>query len=151
MITEGLDLIKYFESCKLTAYECPTSQARKTNKFWTIGWGNTVYEDGSKVKPSDKISQERADSLFLIIVADFEKQVKKLSKAKLNDYQLAALTSFAYNCGIANLKTSTLLKKVNANDFVGASQEFGKWTKSNGKVLNGLVTRRKKEAALFMQ
>lgn len=147
---DGQDLIKYFEACKLTAYECATSLSLpKAKKFWTIGWGNTTYADGKKVKLGDVITQQQADELFLVILDKFEKDVLKLVKVKLNDNQLAALVSFAYNVGVGNLKSSTLLKKVNVNDFVGAKEEFGKWTKSNGKVLNGLVTRRKREADLF--
>lgn len=150
--SESISLIKSFESCKLTAYECPTSLALpKTKKFWTIGWGNTYYSNKAKVKMNDKITQQEADDLFATTLAEFEKSVSKLVTVKLTANQLGALTSFAYNVGVGNLKTSTLLKKVNAKDFQGAAAEFGNWSKANGKVLNGLVTRRKRESALFLK
>lgn len=149
---ESKDLIKSFESCKLTAYECPASLALpKTKKFWTIGWGNTFYANKSKVKQGDKITQKEADDLFDKVLAEFEKSVTKAVKVKLTDNQLGALTSFAYNVGLGNFEESTLLKYVNQGKNELAGSEFGKWTKASGKVLNGLVMRRKKEAALFMK
>lgn len=148
---EAKKLIKFYEGCKLNAYECATSLSLpKAKKFWTIGYGSTTYTDGSKIKPKDTITQKQADELFDLTLATFEKQVKKLIKSKLNDNQMGALVSFAYNVGTGNLKSSTLLKLVNAGDFRSAVGEFGKWNKSNGKVLNGLVTRRNAEAKLFL-
>jgi lysozyme len=149
---ESQKLIKLYESCELHAYECATSKSLPANKkFWTIGWGNTFYADNRPVHSTDTIKQEAADELFTHVLAKFEQQVLDLVHVPLTENQLGALTSFAYNCGIGNLKSSTLLKKVNAKDFAGAAKEFAKWNKSNGKVLNGLVARRKKEADLFLK
>ena len=83
------------------------------------------------------------------MIKEFETGVKKLVKVTINDNQLGALVSFAYNCGLGNLASSTLLKKLNASDFEGADKEFQKWTKGAGKVLPGLVKRRLQEATLF--
>jgi len=136
-------LIKKFEGCYLKAYKC---SAKKT----TIGYGNTFYEDGSAVQMGDVITQDRADSLFIIILDEFAAKIKPLIKAELNDNQFGALLSFAYNCGVTNLKNSTLLKKVNANpnDPTIAAQ-FALWNKAGGKVLLGLTRRRKAEAELY--
>ncbi len=143
MINEdSKNLIKFFESCALTAYQCPA-------KVWTIGWGATKYKDGTKVKPGDKITQKQADELFEALLTEFEAGVKKLIKVPLSENQLGAVVSFAYNCGLGNFKTSTLLKKINASDFVGADKEFAKWTKAGGKELSGLVKRRLQESVLF--
>lgn len=68
---------------------------------------------------------------------------------QLTDNQFGALVSFTYNCGLGNLKKSTLLKRVNSGDFAGAEREFGKWVNAGGKKLNGLVRRRAAEAELF--
>jgi lysozyme len=141
---EAKGIIKFSEGCKLIAYQCPA-------KIWTIGYGSTFYKDGKKVKEGDKITQDQANALFDTILEKFEKDVKKLIKVKISDNQLGAIVSFSYNVGIANLKSSTLLKKLNANDFFGTSQEFMKWNKAGGKVLNGLTIRRKKESVLFMK
>jgi lysozyme len=116
---------------------------------WTIGWGATKYKDGTKVKPGDKITQKQADELFEALLTEFEAGVKKLIKVPLSENQLGAVVSFAYNCGLGNFKTSTLLKKINASDFVGADKEFAKWTKAGGKELSGLVKRRLQESVLF--
>lgn len=140
-----------FEGLKLEAYECPTSLALpKEKKFWTIGYGNTYYEDGRKIKQGDKITKERADQLFLMIAEDFAKAVRGLLKTTLNENQFSALVCFAYNVGVSNLKASTLLKKVNLNkNDQTIRAEFLKWNKASGKVLVGLTRRRKAEADLY--
>src|SRR5690606_6833672 len=76
-------------------------------------------------------------------------QVDRLVKVPLKQHQFDALVSFAYNAGIGNLRSSTLLRKLNARDFAGAALEFHRWNRSNGKVLPGLVRRRAAEALLF--
>lgn len=151
--TESKNLIKSFESCELHAYECPTSKAihEASKKFYTIGWGNTLYENNAKVGKDDVISKDRADNLFDNILADFEKKTLSLVTVKLTENQIGALVSFAYNCGIANLKSSTLLKRVNEGKFTEAAQEFLKWDKAGGKVLRGLTIRRRAESELFLK
>lgn len=142
---EGADLIKSFEGLKLTAYKCSANKD-------TIGYGNTFYEDGKPVKPGDKITKERADSLFELISDDFAKKVVPLVKSQVNENQFGALVSFAYNAGIGNLKSSTLLKKVNANPSDASIRlEFMKWDKAGGKQLAGLTRRRKAEADLYFK
>ena len=141
----GKDLIKQFEGCKLKAYKCPAG-------LDTIGYGNTWYPDGTKVKPGDVISQERANELLDIIVEDFAKKVKPLIKQNLTDNNFSALVSFAYNAGVTNLKNSTLLKKVNANPKDPSIRaEFKKWVRANDRVMQGLVKRREAEAKLYEQ
>lgn len=141
----GADLIKSFEGCKLEAYKCSANKE-------TIGFGNTFYEDGSPVKMGDKITQDRADSLFELISDSFSAKVKPLITANLSENQFSSLVSFAYNCGIANLKSSTLLRKVNANaNDQTIRAEFEKWNKAGGKVLPGLTRRRKAEADLYFK
>lgn len=139
----GIDLMHEFEGCSLEAYLCPANKV-------TIGFGNTYYEDGRPVKMGDKITQERADQLFLFIAEDFAKRVRTLLKTILNENQFSSLVSFAYNAGVANLNKSTLLKKVNANPMDPTiTNEFLKWNKGGGKVLAGLTRRRNAEAKLY--
>lgn len=140
---DSADLIKSFEGCKLKAYRCSANKE-------TIGYGNTFYEDGTPVKMGDTITQERAESLFELIADSFANKVKPLVTANVSSNQFGALVSFAYNCGIANLSKSTLLKKVNANpNDPTIRTEFEKWNKAAGKVLAGLTRRRKAEADLY--
>jgi lysozyme len=142
---EVQDFIKEKESLKLKAYLCPAGK-------WTIGYGNTFYENNKKVRQGDVITKERAEKLFATILERFEKEVDKLLSVEVNDNKFSALVSFAYNVGVANLKSSTLLKKVNENpNDRSIAKEFSKWRFSNGKVLNGLVTRRAKEAEIFFK
>lgn len=141
----GSDLIKAFEGCKLKAYQCSA-------KKWTIGYGNTFYEDGSPVLPGHAITQEKADQLFELIANDFAAKVAKLITSIVTLNQFAALVSFAYNCGVNNLQKSTLLKKVNANPNDPAIRaEFLRWNKAMGKVLLGLTRRREAEANLYFK
>ena len=152
-MNKGIPIIKKFEGLRLTSYLCPAG-------VWTIGYGSTLYENGSKVQEGEKITIDRADGLLINTVHLFEKSVKVLVKSSINENQLGALTSFAFNIGIGKPATklspasgftgSTLLKKVNANPADPTIRdEFMKWNKSGGKVLNGLTKRREAEANLY--
>lgn len=140
---KGYDLIRKHEGLRLTAYLCPA-------KIPTIGYGNTFYEDGSKVKIGDEITKERADKLFEIIADDFADKVFKITKAKLTQNQFNAIVSFAYNVGLTNYRNSTLLKKVLFNpNSKDVEIQFMRWTKAKGVELTGLVNRRKDEVKLY--
>jgi len=120
-------------------------------KVWTIGYGNTYYTDGSKVKQGDKLTLEEADKLFKTIVGEFSDDVLKIVKQPLNNNQYNALVMWAYNVGPA-FKTSTLIKKLNVNpNDPSIKDEFLKWNKSKGVFVQGLYNRRKKEAELYFK
>ena len=136
----GEKLIKKFESCKLTAYKVD-----KAEKYYTIGWGHY----GPDVKKDMKISKETADKLFRNDIKYFETSVNSCLKVKVTQSMFNALVSFTYNVGYGNLKKSSLLKYVNKSQFRKASNEFKKWNKCGGKVLKGLVNRRKLEQVEF--
>ena len=135
----GLALIKQFEGCRLEAYRCSAGR-------WTIGYGHT---DG--VKKGMKITQQQAELIFQNDIALFSKSVSNvIGSVNLNQNQYDALVSFAYNCGIGNLKKSTLLKRIKENpndERIG--YEFSRWAYSNGRYLAGLARRRKAEAELY--
>lgn len=141
---KGYDLIKRFEGFSDRPYKCPAGIS-------TIGYGNTYYPNGTKVKITDKqITREYANEILAHIADKFAEDVLKLVKSKITVNQLNALTSFAYNVGVANLAKSTLLKLVNINPNDGnIAKEFLKWNKAGGKVLNGLTNRRIAESALY--
>jgi len=140
----GLELIKKYEGFKAKAYLCPA-------KVPTIGYGSTYYEDGTKVKLTDPpITQERATELLEALLVSYERSVDSYCVDTINQNQFDALCSFAYNCGVGNLKSSTLLKKVNKNpNDPTIKDEFLKWNKGGGKVLTGLTKRRIEEAQLY--
>ena len=135
----AIPLIKEFEGCKLKAYKCPAG-------VWTIGYGHT---DG--VKEGDEITQQEADRLLADDVHSFSAGVQRLVTSDINRNQLGALTSFAFNVGLGNLRHSTLLRLVNKGDFVGAANQFPRWNKAGGKVLAGLTRRREAERKLFLK
>lgn len=137
------ELIKKYEGLRVEAYLCPAS-------IPTIGYGNTRYEDGTKVKLGDKITLQRAEALLRHMVDQFAVDVTKLIKVDIKQNQFDSLVCFAYNVGLGNLKSSTLLKKVNAKAPAKEIEtEFLKWNRGGGKVLLGLTKRRKEEADLF--
>lgn len=136
----GENLIKQFESCKLTAYK-----ADKSEKYYTIGWGHY----GVDVKKGMKISKETAEKLFRNDIKYFENCVNSCLKVKVTQSMFNALVSFTYNVGLGAFKNSTLLKYVNKSQFKKASKEFNKWNKCGGKVLKGLVKRRLLEKTEF--
>ena len=136
----GLNLIKKFESCKLKAYKCVS-----TEKYYTIGWGHY----GADVKKNMKISKDTAEKLFDNDIKYFETSVNSCLKVKVTQSMFNALVSFTYNVGYGAFKNSTLLKYINKKQFKKASNEFKKWNKCGGKVLNGLVKRRLLEQTEF--
>lgn len=145
--------MKVSESSKLLnrQFEGFRSVSDDKDGTWTIGFGNTFYEDGTRVKQGETITLTRAIQLHNNIIDNFfGTRVFNLLKVKVNQSQFDALVLFTYNVGINNLKNSTLLKKVNNNpNDSSITDEFKKWVYSGGKKLNGLVTRRAKEAALY--
>ncbi|HAJ6812167.1 lysozyme [Escherichia coli] len=143
---KGIALIKQFEGCKLTAYPDPGSGGAP----WTIGYGWTQSVDGKPVRPGMTIDQATADRLLKTGLVSYENDVSRLVKVKLSQGQFDALVSFTYNLGSRSLSTSTLLSKLNAGDYAGAANEFPRWNKAGGKVLNGLTRRREAERALFL-
>ena len=140
----GLSLIKKYEGLILEPY-------LDTAGIPTIGYGNTFYENGLKVRLSDKpISKDRAEDLLLNVVKRFEEGVNRLVKVEINQFQFDALVSFSYNVGLGALQSSTLLKRINNNPLdADICHQFSRWNKAGGKVLLGLTRRRSEEAALY--
>ncbi len=142
---KGLELIKEFEGFSANAYLCPA-------KIPTIGYGNTFWQDGRKVRLGEQISKTKALELLEFVAnKDFADKIFPLIKVQINQNQFDAMTSLAYNIGVGAFSKSTLLKRVNAKDFIGASNEFLKWDKSGEKPLLGLTRRRQREKELFLK
>lgn len=140
---KGIALIKQFEGCKLTAYQDSVG-------VWTIGYGWTQPVDGKPIRAGMTIKQETAERLLKTGLVSYESDVSRLVKVGLTQEQFDALVSFTYNLGARSLSTSTLLRKLNVGDYAGAADEFLRWNKAGGKVLNGLTRRREAERALFL-
>lgn len=131
-------LAKQFEGCRLEQYLCPAGKV-------TIGYGHTGFD----VTEGMVIDQAKAEEFLMEDLADAAKYVNRLVIPQLNQNQFDACVDFVFNCGAGNFEKSTLLKKLNAQDWAGASLEFGRWIKSLGKELPGLIKRRAAEVELF--
>jgi len=138
------NLIKKFEGISLTPYLCNAGVP-------TIGYGSTWYEVGQPVSMKDPpITKEIAEAMLRQNLKVFWNTVYKLTRHELNDNQMSALTSLAYNIGLSAFSTSTLLRKVNGNpDDQSIADEFRRWNKVNGAVIRGLVNRRNEEAKIY--
>ncbi len=139
----GLALIKAHEGLRLKAYRDPVG-------VWTIGYGHTSAAGPPKVTPGMTISRDEAEAILRRDLGKFEIAVTGAVKAPLNDNQFAALVSFCFNVGEGALRSSSVLRRVNERNFAGVPGRLALWCKANGKVLPGLVRRRKDEGHLFM-
>lgn len=137
-------MVAKFEGFRAKPYLCPAGKP-------TVGYGNTYYLDGRKVKLTDPaINKEGALVLLRFTLANFAEQVKKVVTKELTQNQFDAIVSFVYNIGIGAFKKSTILKLINANpNDPNIAAQFKRWNKGGGKVLNGLVKRRAEESALY--
>ncbi|EQA1641825.1 lysozyme [Enterobacter hormaechei] len=140
---KGIALIKDFEGCRLTAYQDSVG-------VWTIGYGWTQPVNGKPIRAGMTIKQETAERLLKTGLVSYESDVSRLVRVGLTQGQFDAMVSFTYNLGARSLSTSTLLRKLNAGDYAGAADEFLRWNKAGGKVMNGLTRRREAERALFL-
>lgn len=128
---------------------------------WTIGYGNTYYPNGRKVKKTDPaITKEEAHKLKMdIINRDFAAAVNimladQIEKGKIKQYQFDALVSLAYNIGINALQGSSVMRYLKAGSTKKAADSFLLWNKGTVKgrrvVLKGLVRRREAERNMFL-
>jgi GH24 family phage-related lysozyme (muramidase) len=150
----GIALIKRFEGCArlrrdglVEAYPDPGTGGDP----WTIGWGATGrgLEPGERIGPGTVWTQEQCDRRFADDLASFAADVARaIGEAPTSQAQFDALVSFHYNTGA--IHRATLTRKHKAGDFAGAAREFARWNKAGGRVLKGLVTRRRAEAELYL-
>jgi len=138
-------LCMLFEGFKSKPYTCPAGIA-------TIGYGSTYYADGRKVTLQDPPITE-ADARELLVSElrhTYVPGVLRNCPILATDFRkLNAISDFCYNLGVGRLQTSTLKRKINAGDWEGAKEQLMLWTKGGGKVLPGLVRRRKAECELL--
>jgi lysozyme len=163
---EAIELIKSFEgipdgdpsTVNIDAYICPAG-------VWTIGWGHAIVDGGAQLKGAGNkararalypggITRAQAQTLLRADLIPRAASVARLVKPALDDGQFGALIAMVFNIGAANLGASTLLRKLNAGDFMGAADQFLVWDKArvNGVLtaLAGLTRRRRAERAMFL-
>jgi len=149
----GIALIKKWEGLVdgdpdtpgLDPYRCPAD-------IPTIGWGSTWDLDGSRITMDHPpIDIDYATRLLERELRHVQGAIQKLVSVPLSQGQYDAVASLTYNVGSGRLQSSTLRMKLNRYDYTGASNEFWKWRRANGRILRGLVLRRAEEKALFLQ
>jgi lysozyme len=152
----ALEMIAHHEGTRLKPYRCPAA-------LWTIGVGHVLYPEQGKLKMEDrllfplspadnrKFTQEEVDAILQKDLSRFVIGVLRYCpSAGSRQGWLDALVSFSFNVGLGTLQRSTLRQKHNRGDHEGAAEEFLKYTKGGGKVLPGLVKRRKDERLLYI-
>ena len=132
----GIELIKCFESFSAKACKCLS-----TEKYYTIGYGHY----GVDVKENQTITKEQAEELLQKDLEKFEQKVNKYNNVyNFNQNQFDALVSFCYNVGNIDQLTAKGTRTIKE-----ISEKILAYNKSGGKVINGLINRRKKEQELF--
>nr|WP_311527988.1 lysozyme [uncultured Ralstonia sp.] len=137
---QGLALIKESEGLRLSTYLDAVGKP-------TIGYGHLIRPGETFNGP---ISQQQAEALLRKDLADTEQGIGKAVRVSITQGQFDALASFVFNLGAGRLRSSTLLRKLNAGDYAGAANQFLLWDKAGGKPLKGLTKRRQAERKLFL-
>jgi lysozyme len=135
---DGLNLIKRFEGFRSRKYICPAGVA-------TIGYGHVIKKD----ECYNEITEEKAELLLQQDVSFAELGVIRNIHVNITDQQFAALVSFTFNLGVGALQRSTLRIKVNRRNHEEAARAFLRWVYVNGRIMPGLLKRRKAEAAMY--
>ena len=134
---EGIALIKKFEGCELSSYQCSAG-------VLTIGYGHTLG-----VQDGDTCTQEEAESMLKDDLGVFEEAVDRLVNVELEQNQFDSLVAWTFNLGEGNLRESTLLKILNEKNYSGVPEQIKRRNRAGGEGLDGLIRRREAEALLF--
>ena len=151
---QAVEMIKHHEGVRFKPYRCPA-------KLWTVGVGHVLYPEQGKLKienrdefllrPEDNRvwTKEEVDGILRNDLARFERGVAQLLPVILTQGEFDACVSFSFNVGLGTLQRSTFRQKVIRGDKDAAIESLLQYCKAGGKVLRGLESRRKDEAALF--
>jgi len=140
---KGYALIREFEGFRANAY-------LDSAGIWTIGFG-TIKINGKPVKKGDTCTKEQAEQWLKLDCLWVDACLDKYITIVVTQNQFDALASLVYNIGETAFKSSTLLTKLNTDDYQGAANQFDVWVNAGGKRLQGLVNRRAKEKELFLK
>lgn len=135
----GIAALSTSEGRKLVAYQ-------DGEGVWTIGRGIT-----EGVFPGMMITDDEEQRMFSATLAPREQAVTRLVKVPMTQSQFDALVSLVYNIGAGAFASSTLLRLLNAGDYLGAADQFLRWDMDNGKHVPGLLARRKRERTVFLR
>jgi GH24 family phage-related lysozyme (muramidase) len=153
---ECIEMIKHHEGVRTKPYRCPAL-------LWTAGVGHVIDPNHIRVPFEERknlaipsgwdrvLSMAEVNDILAKDLVTFERGVLRLCPTGLTQSRFDALVSFSFNVGLGNLQRSTIRQRHNRGDFEGTAEAFMDWTKAGGKVLPGLVKRRKDEAALYLK
>jgi lysozyme len=153
---ECIEMIKHHEGVRTSSYRCPAL-------LWTVGVGHVIDPNHIRVPFEERknlaipsgwdrvLPMAEVDDILAKDLLTFERGVLRLCPTNLTQSRFDALVSFAFNVGLGNLQRSTIRQKHNRGEFEGAAEAFMQWTKAGGKVLPGLVKRRKDESTLYLK
>jgi lysozyme len=153
---ECIEMIKHHEGVRTKPYRCPAL-------LWTVGVGHVIDPNHIRVPFEERKSlaipsgwdrvlpMAEVNDILAKDLVTFERGVLRLCPTGLTQSRFDALVSFSFNVGLGNLQRSTIRQRHNRGDFEGTAEAFMDWTKAGGKVLPGLVKRRKDEAALYLE
>lgn len=136
---KAFDILKKFEGCRLKAYS-------DLGGIWTIGYGAT----GPSIKANTIWTQEQAETDLLCRIEIFGRIISYHVKVSLTQNQFDALISLTYNIGAEAFRKSTLMRFLNEKNYLAAADEFPKWNKVKGRIVEGLTLRRREEMRLFL-
>ena len=151
---KAIKAIIHHEGVRYKPYRCPAN-------LWTIGVGSVLYPKQGLMTLSERLlmpldpkdnrifTKDEVDAILKADLQRFERGVLRYCPNSLTQGQFDALVSFSFNVGLGTLQRSTLRQKHNRGDFEGAGSEFMKYTRGGGKVLKGLVNRRKDERSMY--
>lgn len=141
----GIEIIKKYEGCSLRCYLDPIG-------IPTIGYGSIWGLDHSRLDRSHRdITGDEAEYLLKRELLTTENAVARLVRSPLTENQFSAVCCLVYNVGSGKFRSSTIRMKLNRKNYEGAANEFWKWRRAGGKILRGLVRRRKEEELLFLK
>jgi len=152
---KALKTIIHHEGVRYKPYLCPAG-------LWTVGVGHVLYPKqgllpvaqrgsiGLRVEDFRQFTKDEVDAILKADLRRFERGVLRYCPAIATQGQFDALVSFSFNVGLGTLQRSTLRQKHNRGEFDSAAAEFMKYTKGGGKVLKGLVNRRKDEMKIYL-
>ena len=153
---KALKMIKHHEGVRNKPYRCPA-------RLWTIGVGHVIDPNHAKVPFEQRsyleipdgwnrvFTTEEVDAILAKDLERFERGVLRYCPtAGTRQAWLDSLVSFSFNVGLGTLQRSTLRQKHNRGDYAGAADELLKYSFAGGKVLKGLLNRRKDERALYL-